>query len=83
MKKVAQIATVAGVFLASAPLAFAQTPAYTMDATVTASITDLLESYVASIFTLIPSGVLIVGGLSVTLFGIGFLWRWVRGKMHG
>ncbi len=82
----AKVATAtAGVtlFLGSVGQAFAQTPAYTMDATVKTSVTDLLSSLISTYFGIIPVALALVGGLMVTLFGIGKLIGWVRGNMHG
>lgn len=82
----AKLATYAGavtLFLGSVGHAFAQTPAYTMDDTVKTSVTDLLGSLVTTYFGIIPVALAIVGGLMVTLFGIGKLIGWVRGNMHG
>lgn len=70
-------------FLASAGAAFAQTPAYTMNTTVQTSVTDLLESMVSTIFSVIPAAIAIVGTLVVTLFGIRWLIGFARGHMHG
>lgn len=70
-------------FGALASKAFAQTPAYTVNSTVQTSITDLLSSMVASVFSIIPVAVGIVGTLAVTLFAIRWLYGFARGKMHG
>jgi hypothetical protein len=78
-----KVAIVGGAFLAGATKAFAQTPAYTMDATVKTSVTDLLQSLVSGYFGIIPIALGIVGGLMVTLFLVGKLIGWVRGNMHG
>jgi hypothetical protein len=80
---VGKYAAVAGAFLASAGVAFAQTPAYTMDSTVQTAATDLLGSLVATVFTIIPAAIAIVGGLVVTLFGLRWLIGFARSQMHG
>ena len=69
--------------MAFAPHALAVTPTYTMDSTVTASVTDLLQSLVQTVFTIIPTALGIVGTLMITLFGIRWLIGLVRGNMHG
>ncbi len=69
-------------FLASATPAFAQAT-YSMDATVQASATDLLESLVAVVYTIIPVAIGIVGGLVVTLYGLRWLIGFARKNMHG
>lgn len=81
--KLAQVSAVVGVVLAAAPHALAVTPTYTMDATVTASVTDLLQSLVQTVFSIIPTALGIVGTLMITLFGIRWLIGLVRGNMHG
>lgn len=81
--KLAGYTAIAVGFLGSVGRAFAQTPAYTMDATVKTSVTDLLTSLVSGYFGIIPVALGIVGGLMVTLFLVGKLIGWVRGNMHG
>lgn len=81
--KVATATAGAVAFLGTVGSAFAQTPAYTMDATVKTSVTDLLSSLISTYFGIIPVALALVGGLMVTLFGIGKLIGWVRGNMHG
>jgi len=71
MNTLNKIALVAGTFLASAPVALAVD--YTMEATVSAAITDLLESLVTTIFGQIVVAVGLVGALFVTLHGINWL----------
>lgn len=61
----------------------AATPAYVMDSTVQASVTDLLNSLVQTVFTIIPVAIGIVGGLVITLFGIRWLISFARSHMHG
>ena len=61
----------------------AQTPAYTMNAAVQSSATDLLTSLTSQIFTIIPVAIGIVGSVVVTLFGLRWLIGFVRGNMHG
>jgi hypothetical protein len=75
------LAVTAGIALV--PKAFAQTPAYTMNTTVTSSVTDLLSSMVSTIFSILPTAIGIVGALTVTLFGIKWLVGFARGNMHG
>ena len=70
-------------FLATAGSAFAQTPAYQMNAGVQGAATDLLTSLTAQIFTIIPVAIGIVGGVVVTLFGLRWLIGFVRSNMHG
>jgi hypothetical protein len=77
------IALSAGVLMLVAPAAFAQTPAYTMNSTVQSSVTDLLQSMVATVFTIIPVAIGIVGTLVVTLFGLRWLIGFARSHMHG
>jgi hypothetical protein len=72
-----------GVTVASMGHAFAQTPAYTMDSTVQTSVTDLLESLVATVFSVLPIAIGIVGALVVTLFGVRWLIGFARSNMHG
>jgi hypothetical protein len=81
--RLAQIGAVVGGVVASAVAVFAQTPAYTMDSAVQTSATGLLESLVATVFTIIPVAITIVGGLVVTLFGLRWLIGFTRGQMHG
>jgi hypothetical protein len=81
MKILKKIAIAVGSFLAFAPKAFAAS--YTMDASVSTSVQDLLTSMVSTIFTIIPLAIGIVGTLVVTLFGIRWLFGFVRGHMHG
>jgi hypothetical protein len=81
--KIATIGAGISAFAMSAVSAFAQTPAYTMDSTVQASATDLLQSLVSTVFTIIPVAITIVGGLVVTLFGLRWLVGFTRGQMHG
>jgi hypothetical protein len=83
VKKLVGYGAVAVGFLGTVGHALAQTPAYTMDATVKTSVTDLLESLVSGYFGIIPIALGIVGGLMVTLFLVGKLIGWVRGNMHG
>jgi hypothetical protein len=61
--KLTKFSVIAGTALSLAGKVHAQTPVYTMDATVTASVTDLLESLVSTIFSVIPVAIGIVGGL--------------------
>lgn len=56
---------------------------FVMDATVQASATNLLESLVAQVFTIIPVAIAIVGGLVVTLYGLRWLIGFARSQMHG
>jgi hypothetical protein len=56
---------------------------FVMDATVTASATNLLGSLVSTVFTIIPVAITIVGGLVVTLFGLRWLIGFARSQMHG
>lgn len=56
---------------------------FVMDATVTASATNLLDSLVGTVFTIIPVAITIVGGLVVTLFGLRWLIGFARSQMHG
>jgi len=84
LKSIALKVSAVGVTLvAGASKAFAQTPAYTMDATVQSSATDLLGSLVSTVFTIIPVAIGIVGGLVVTLFGLRWLIGFARSQMHG
>lgn len=70
-------------FLTGASMAFAQTPAYTMDADVQTAATDLLSSLTAQIFTIIPVAIGLVGSVVVTLFGLRWLIGFARSHMHG
>lgn len=79
----AKVGAVGVALFSLAPKAFAQTPVYTMDATVQGAATDLLESLVATVFTIIPIAIAIVGGLMVTLYGLRWLVGFARGQMHG
>jgi hypothetical protein len=87
MNKIKSIAVKYGLpvvgFFGLATKAMAQTPAYTMDATVQGAATDLLGSLVQTVFTIIPVAIAIVGGLVVTLFGLRWLIGFARGQMHG
>ena len=56
---------------------------YTMDGQVLGAGTGLLESLIASVLTIIPLAIAIVGGLVVTLFGLRWLIRFARSNMHG
>jgi hypothetical protein len=76
-------ALVVASFFGAAVAAHAQTPAYTMNTAVQTSVTDLLSSLISTYFGIIPVALALVGGLMVTLFGIGKLIGWVRGNMHG
>jgi hypothetical protein len=68
--------------LLSSPV-YAATATYTMDSGVQVAATDLLQSLVAQIFTIIPIAIGIVGTVVVTLFGLRWLIGFVRGNMHG
>jgi hypothetical protein len=76
-----KVSILVGLFGALAPLAHATS--YTMEATVASSVTDLLSSYVSTIFSVIPTAIGIIGTLAVTLFGIRWLVGFARGHMHG
>jgi len=78
-----QVAALTGTLLSMATLAHAQTPIYTMDATVSSSVQDLLASLVQTVFDNIPIALGLVGGLVATLFGIRWLIGFARGNMHG
>lgn len=84
MSSLKKIAIAIGGFLAAALPAFAQTPTvYAMNATVQASVTDLLSSLVQTVFSVIPVAIGIVGALVATLFGIRWLIGFARSNMHG
>ena len=61
---------------------FRMTP-YAMNSGIQASATGLLDSMVGQLFRVIIIGVGIVGGVIVTLFGLRWLIRFVRGNLHG
>jgi hypothetical protein len=52
-----------------------------MNDSVKSSTSGLLESLVAVVINIIPIAIAIIGGFMVTLFGIRFLIRFVRGKI--
>lgn len=60
-----------------------QVVAYTMDSGIQSSASSLLGSLVSQLFSVIVIGVGIVGGVMVTLFGLRWLIRFVRGNLHG
>ena len=78
-----QASALIGTIMAIAPKAMAQTPIYTMDSTVSASVQDLLASLVETVFSVIPIALGLVGALVATLFGIRWLIGFARGNMHG
>jgi len=80
---VARIGSAVVTFLSIAPVAFAQTPAYTMNADVQTAATGLLTSLTAQIYSIIPVAIGLVGGVVVTLFGLRWLIGFVRSNMHG
>jgi|WetSurSiteA1Bulk_404760.scaffolds.fasta_scaffold24165_5 hypothetical protein len=83
MNNIRKYGSIVAGFLASAGMAFAQTPAYTMDSGVQTAATDLLTSLTAQIFSIIPVAIGLVGGVVVTLFGLRWLIGFVRSNMHG
>jgi hypothetical protein len=56
---------------------------YTPNASATSAVTGLLTSMVATVFTVIPVAIGLVGALVVTLFGIRWLVAFARSHMHG
>ena len=56
---------------------------YKMSGNIQASASGLLGSMVGQLFRVIIIGVGIVGGVIVTLFGLRWLIRFVRGNLHG